>query len=164
MDSRDVDSRHRRATLREFHQMVTTLSSEDCPPINAISLPARHRNLQIPCKFGSFASHEVAQSRLPSRYESAFQVPEVKSQMEWSLVGGTGAISPFHMDSDGFGTAVTVLEGSKYWIVATKFGEDDTICSADSLGPDWCPYFINDGDNANRFRFEAVHLQKGDML
>jgi hypothetical protein len=88
----------------------------------------------------------------------------VKSQMEWSLIGGKGAISPFHIDSDGFGTVVTVLEGSKYWIVATGFGEYDRVCSADSLGPQWTPYFVNDGDNANRFRFEGVHLQKGDML
>ena len=164
MDPHDPDARHHQTTLREFHKMVTTLSSEDCPPINAISLPAYHRNLHIPCQFGSLASHEVAESRIPSRYETAFQVPNVKSQMEWSLIGGTGAISPFHMDSDGFGTVVTVLEGSKYWIVATRFGEYDTVCSVDSLGPDWSPYFINEGDNANHFSFEAVHLQKGDML
>ena len=84
--------------------------------------------------------------------------------MEWSLIGGRGAISPFHMDSVGFGTVVVVLEGSKYWIVVTKMGEHDTICSVDSLGPDWNPYFINDGNNVERFRFEGVHLQKGDML
>jgi hypothetical protein len=163
VDLADSDSRHRRGTLREFYHKVTALG-EDCPPINAISLPAYYRNLHIPCQFGSMASHEVAQSRLPPIYGTAFHVPDVKSHMEWSLVGGTGAISPFHMDSDGFGTVITVLEGSKYWIVATRFGEDDIICSVDSLGPNWNPYFVNDGDNANRFRFEAVHLQKGDML
>jgi hypothetical protein len=106
----------------------------------------------------------VAQSRLPSDYETKFEVPDVKSHMEWSLIGGKGAISPFHVDSDGFGTAVVVLEGSKYWIVATRFGDDENICSVDSIGPAWDPYFINEGDNVNRFRFEAVHLQKGDML
>lgn len=84
--------------------------------------------------------------------------------MEWSLIGGRGAISPFHIDSEGFGTVVVVLEGSKYWIMATKMGESDMISSVDSLGPTWTPYCLNDGDNANRFRFEGVHLQKGDML
>jgi hypothetical protein len=43
-------------------------------------------------------------------------------------------------------------------------GERDTICSVDSLGPGWNPYFVNDGDNVKHFRFEGVHLQKGDML
>lgn len=164
MDSHNTDARHRRATLREFHEMTTTLSSEDCPPINALSLPAYHRNLHIPCQFGSLASHEVAQSRVSYRYETTFHVPDVKTHTEWAIIGGRGTVSPFHMDSEGFATVVTVLEGSKYWIVATQFGEDDTICSVDSLGPHWSPYFINDGDNVDRFRFEAVHLQKGDML
>ena len=68
------------------------------------------------------------------------------------------------MDSEGLGTVVVVLEGSKYWIVATRYGDEEMICSVDSLGPSWNPYFINAGDNADRFRFEGVHLQKGDML
>lgn len=156
--------RHHQATLREFHSMTTTLSKEDCPPLNAISLPAYRRNLYIPPQFGSIASHEVAQSRLPSNYATVFDVPDVKSKMEWSLVGGKGSISPFHVDPEGFGTVVVVLEGSKYWILATRLGDDDIICSVDSLGPKWNPYFVNEGDNVNRFRFEAIHLQKGDML
>ena len=144
--------------------MTTSLLTEDCPPLNAISLPVHPRNLYIPCQFGSVASHEVAQSRLPSAYETTFKVSDVKSLMEWCLIGGRGAISPFHIDSDGLATVVVVLEGSKYWILATRLGDEDTISSVDSLGPEWNPYFVNEGENANGFRFEAVHLQKGDML
>jgi len=151
-------------TLRDLHKITTTLSSEECPPLNAISLPARRRNLYVPPQFGSVASHEVAQSRLPPDYETTFEVPDMKSEMEWSLVGGKGAISPFHIDSVGLGTVVVVLEGSKYWILITELGEHHIIRSVDSLGPGWNPYFINDGDNVKRFRFEGVHLQKGDML
>jgi len=110
------------------------------------------------------ASHEVAQSRIPSCYLTMFDVPETKPHLEWSLIGGKGAVSPFHIDSEGLGTVVVVLEGSKYWVVATKFGEQEKICSVDSLGPNWDPYFINEGDNVDHFRFEGVHLQKGDML
>lgn len=150
--------------MREFHEMTTPCSNEEFPPLNAISLPANRRNLYVPCQFGSYASHEVAQSRLPSEYETKFDIPDLTSKLEWSLIGGRGAISPFHIDPDGLGTVVVVLEGSKYWIVATQFGEHENICTVDSLGPDWNPYYINDGDKINRFRFEAVHLQKGDML
>ena len=106
----------------------------------------------------------MAQSRLPLEYEQAFEVPDIKSSMDWSLIGARGAISPFHLDSEGFGTVVMVLEGSKYWIVATRMGDSDTIGSFDSLGPDWSPYFLTEGFDTNLFRFEAVHLQKGDML
>jgi hypothetical protein len=150
--------------LRELYNITTSLSEEERTPLNAISLPAHRRNLYIPTQFGSLASHEVAQSRVPTDYETAFQVPDIKSHMEWSLIGGKGAVSPFHADSVGLGTAVVVLEGSKYWIVITRMGDRDIISSVDCLGPSWNPYFVNDGDNVKRFRFEGVHLQKGDML
>lgn len=110
------------------------------------------------------ASHEVAQSRVPSDYGMVFNIPDTKPHTEWSLVGGKGAISPFHVDSEGLATVVVVLDGSKYWIVATKFGEHEIISSVDSLGSNWDPYFVNVGDNVNNFHFEAVHLMKGDML
>jgi hypothetical protein len=161
---KDADVRLHQGTLREFHSMTTEYPNEDCPPLNAISLPSSKRNLHIPCQFGSIASHEVARTRLPSTYGTTFEVPDVRSHMEWSLIGGKGSISPFHVDSEGFGTVVSVLHGSKYWIVATRFGESDILSSVDSLGPKWSPYFINEGDNAHLFRFEGLHLQKGDML
>lgn len=163
-DPLNPEHSHYQGTLRDFHNITTTISNDECPPLNAISLPAYRRNLYIPSQFGSVASHEVAQSRISRDYETAFEVPDMKPHLEWSLIGGKGAVSPFHVDSVGLGTVVVVLEGSKYWIVVTRMGEDDIICSVDSLGPGWNPYFINDGDNAKRFRFEGVHLQKGDML
>lgn len=144
--------------------MTTPDSNQEFPPLNALSLPTRQRNLFLPCQFGSLGSHEVAQTRLPPAYSTRFGIQDVKSDLEWSLVGAKGAISPFHVDSEGLATVIVVLEGSKYWIVATRLGDDENISTVDSLGPDWHPYHVNDGDNIERFRFEAVHLQKGDML
>ena len=104
-------------TLRELHNMTETFSNEECPPLNTISLPAYRRNLYIPPQFGSVASHEVAQSRVPTQYETVFNVPDIKPQMELSLIRSRGAISPLHMDSNGLGTLIVVLNGSKYWIL-----------------------------------------------
>ena len=161
---KNPELQHHQGTLWEFHEITTTLSNEDCPPLNIISLPVHQRNLYVPCQFGSMASHEVAQSHVPSEYETMFDVCGVKSLMEWCLVGSRGAISPFHVDSEGLGSVVVILEGSKNWILATRSGDKDTISSCNSLGPRWNPYFVNDEENVNYFRFEAVHLQKGDML
>lgn len=163
-DPLNAECQFHQGTLRELHGLTQTLSEDECPPLNAISLPASHRNLFIPPQFGSLASHEVAQSRVSDHYETAFDVPKIRGQLEWSLIGSRGTISPLHVDSEGFGAVIVVLEGSKYWIMATRYGEEEMISSVDSLGPNWNPYFVNDGDNASRFRFEGVHLQKGDML
>ena len=101
---------------------------------------------------------------MPSAYEKTFNVRALRSKLEWSLIGGKGAVSPFHVDLDGLGTVVLVLEGTKYWVVVTRLGDEDSICNVDSLGPEWHPYRINEGVHMDYFRFEAVHLQKGNML
>ena len=163
-DPHNPKHRHHQGTLRELHDITSKLSNGDCPPLNAISLPSGRRNLFIPPNFGSVASHEVAQSRIPSTYESTFDVADLRSHLEWSLIGSRGSVSPLHADSDGLGTIVVVLEGSKYWIVVTRFGEDEILSSIDSLGPKWNPYAINDDPNFADLRFEGVHLQKGDMM
>ena len=53
----------------------------------------------------------------PTQYETVFNIPDIKPQMEWSLIGSRGAISPLHTDSNGLGTLIVVLNGSKYWIL-----------------------------------------------
>ena len=93
-----------------------------------------------------------------------FNIPDIKPQMEWSLIGSRGTISPLHTDSDGLGTLIVVLNGSKYWILMMRFGEHEINCSVNSLRPKWDPYFVNNGNNADQYCFEGVYLQKGDML
>ena len=156
--------RHFQGTLRELYEITTTLPVDRCPPLNAIALPSAFRNLLVPSKWDCIASHELAQSRVPASYATLFDIPHTREHTEWSLIGGKDAISSMHIDAEGFGTLVLVLEGSKYWIVATQIGDDEDICSVDSLGPNWDPYIINQENDLSRYRFEAVHLQKGDML
>jgi hypothetical protein len=64
-----------------------------------------------------------------------FNVPGTRKLMEWLLIGGKDAISSMHVNAEGFTTLVLVLEGSKYWIVATQIGDNEDICSIDSLDP-----------------------------
>ena len=117
-----------------------------------------------PSQFLKLASHEIAQTRLPHIYDELFNTPDLHPHLQWCLVGGKGSVSPFHVDGEGLGTALVVLEGQKYWIMATRIREDERVTSIDSLRPAWNPYYLNEGDNANCFCFEAIHLQKGDML
>ena len=74
------------------------------------------------------------------------------------------AISSMHVDTEGFATLVLVLEGSKYWIIGTQIGDNEGICSINSLSPNWDPYLTNEGSNSGHYQFGLVHLQKGDMM
>ena len=93
------------------------------------------------------AAHELAQSCILASYATLFNVLQTRELMEWSLIGGKDAISSMHVDAKCFATLVLVLEGSKYWIVATQIGGNEDICSIDFLGPNWDPYLINEGSN-----------------
>ena len=161
MGSSKLDVCHVQGTLREFHQITTTFPENTFPPLNAISLPA---GFLIPSKWESIASHELAQTHVLTCYSTAFDVPDTRHHTEWSLIGGKDVISSMHIDSEGFGTLVIVLEGSKYWIIATQIGEDEDLCTINSLGPNWNLYVINEGNNISQYQFEAVTLQKGDTL
>jgi hypothetical protein len=158
------DVRHLQGTLRDLFRITTTFPSEKCPPLNAISLPTTFRTHLVPSKWESIASHEVAQSRVPDSYVTRFEVPDIRQKTEWSLIGGKDTISSMHIDSEGFATLVIVLEGSKYWVVGTQIGDDEDLSSVGSLGPHWDPYILNEREYVRRYRFEAVHLQKGDMM
>lgn len=164
LDIARPEARYFEGTLREFFHITTTFPSDTCPPLNAISLPAAFRNLLVPSKWECIGSHEVAQSRVPASYTTVFDVPDIRRLTEWSLIGGKDAISSMHIDAEGFATVIVVLEGSKYWIIATRLGDNEDICSVDCLGANWDPYLVNEGQNLSHFRFEAVHLRKGDML
>jgi hypothetical protein len=87
----------------------------------------------------------MVQSRIPAPYATLFNIPGIRKLTEWSLIGGKDAISSMHVDAEGFATLVLVLEGSKYWIVVMQIGDDEDICSIDSLGLNWDPYHINEG-------------------
>jgi hypothetical protein len=158
------DTRHCQGTLCDLFEITTTFPTERCPPLNAISLPAGFRNLLVPSEWECIASHELAQSRVPASYATLFDVPGTRELTEWSLIGGKDAMSSMHVDAEAFTTLVLVLEGGKYWIVVTQIGDNESICSIDSLGFNWDPYHINEGSNDGCYQFEVVHLQKGDMM
>jgi hypothetical protein len=87
------DTWHFQGTLRDLFEITTTFPAENCPPLNAISLPAEFSNLLVPSKWKCIASHELAQSHIPASYTTLFNIPGTRELTEWSLIGGKDAIS-----------------------------------------------------------------------
>jgi hypothetical protein len=79
------------------------------------------------------------QSHVPASYVTLFDVPGTRELTEWSLIGGKDAISSMHVDTEGFATSVLVLEGSKYWIIATQIGDHEDIAPLTLLAPTGIP-------------------------
>jgi hypothetical protein len=52
---------------------------------------------------------------------SAERVPPL-AELRWGLAATSGAISWWHVDSDGFGSYIDTKAGAKWWIVARRQG------------------------------------------
>jgi hypothetical protein len=80
------------------------------------------------------------------------------ADFRWGLASTAGAISWWHIDSNGFGTYVDTKAGLKWWIVARRKGHGhgfETISEVDKF----CDgeYEVDD-PNAEKWDLEAVIL------
>ena len=77
--------------------------------------------------------------------------------LRWSLAATKDAFHVWHIDSDGYGTFVEVVAGSKWWIVACpKSNLDIDIFNSTSC-------FIDDASE-DQFEIEAILLLPGSQL
>lgn len=81
----------------------------------------------------------------------------------WGLAATAGAFHTFHVDSNGLGTYISPVEGSKWWIVARPIGSLDHSTFED-VG-----FFLNksfsvNGNGAGVFALEAILLEPGTTL
>lgn len=83
--------------------------------------------------------------------------------IRWGLAATAGAFHHWHIDSDGFGTFIDPIAGSKWWIVARPIG---------NLKRDWfteTSWLKNEAFDLNKdgkglFDVEAILLQPGSRL
>ena len=88
--------------------------------------------------------------------EGWLKKPAPIEHLRWSLAATKDAFHPWHIDSDGYGTFVDVMTGSKWWIVARpKSSEKVDIFNTTTA-------FLEDGPD--RFEVEAILLLPGSKL
>ena len=89
--------------------------------------------------------------------------PTPIGHLRWNLAATKGAFHPWHIDSDGYGTFVNVVAGSKWWIVARpKDGLDVDIFNTTSIWLD--EEFDIDKSCETLFDVEAILLRPGSEL
>ena len=112
------------------------------------------------CLYCSFlASHERAWQETRGRFPFSASASPLADELAWGTAATAHATSWMHVDDDGFGTAVTVKTGAKYWVVARhrnhSHGSSD-LEFADIWDPQRPP--------SNDFDMEAVVLRPGSVL
>lgn len=79
----------------------------------------------------------------------------------WAIVTSAGVVSRIHFDTAGLGTALFVLTGHKYWVVANPLPKHRHDLDPRRVGvfKDWDDEFVD-----NRYSWEGVSLFPGDVL
>jgi hypothetical protein len=90
----------------------------------------------------------------------------LSDETNWAIAGTRGATSMTHIDDDGFGTAVRVMAGSKYWVVMrSREPSDSDDHSGDLKSFKGFPLNFQLGHTGDGyFEAEGIHLKLGDVL
>lgn len=78
--------------------------------------------------------------------------------LRWGLAATAGALSWWHIDSDGFGTYVDTRAGLKWWIVARRKGHGHMFESFSEVDTFFKGKYEIDEPNQERWDLEAVVL------
>lgn len=81
------------------------------------------------------------------------------SDIRWGLAATAGAITNWHIDTNGFCTYIDVQEGAKWWVVAQERKEGPSFAST-NLYTKFDPQEVN----LNLWEVHAVYLTPGDRL
>lgn len=83
------------------------------------------------------------------------------SDIRWGLAATKGAITYWHLDSNGYGTYIDVQAGTKWWVVATQKDQIDTPSFAsNALYLTFDPQEVN----SDLWDVEAFLLKPGHRL
>jgi hypothetical protein len=80
------------------------------------------------------------------------------TDFRWGLASRAGAISWWHIDSNGFGSYIDTKAGSKWWIVARRKGSDHSFESFSEVENFFDGLHQVDRPNLEHFELEAVIL------
>jgi hypothetical protein len=86
------------------------------------------------------------------------------ADFRWGLAATTGAISWWHVDSNGFGTYVDTKAGLKWWIVARRKGRGHSFESFSEVETFFGRGYEVDQPNLEKWDLEAVVLPPGTRL
>lgn len=86
------------------------------------------------------------------------------ADFRWGLAATAGALSWWHIDSEGFGTYVDTIAGLKWWIVARRKGKDHGFESFSEAKIFFNGEYEVDHPNEEIWDLEAVVLHPGTRL
>lgn len=89
-------------------------SQESAVALNVLDLPLGRANIPVPPKFNDLASDAYCANSAGM----LLALKDLSDSTSWGTAATRNAVSWFHIDDDGFCTAVSVQAGDKLWVLA----------------------------------------------
>lgn len=83
---------------------------------NVLDLPLGKSAVPIPPMFADISTDAYSVPYV----KHLVKVLDLRDVLSWGTAATIDALSWFHVDDDGFGTAVYVLAGGKWWVLAER--------------------------------------------
>ena len=141
-----------RTRVGEVADILKASQSADSKILNGLSFQDPWAGIQRT----SFSSEAHALGAVYKQEGWIKKAPSVE-HLRWNLAATKDAFHPWHIDSDGYGTFVSVMSGSKWWIVARPKNR----LNIDIFNTTSC--FLSD-EIQDKVEAEAILLQPGSQL
>ncbi|KAF8324811.1 hypothetical protein F5887DRAFT_926536 [Amanita rubescens] len=121
--------------------------------------------LEFPCPAGymepdvQISSDAIAWSSTTAKRLCTKPTQKPLTEIRWGLAGTAGAISRWHIDSNGLGTYIDVQTGCKWWVVASPKKDGPKPANRD-----FYTTFDPEAVNSHLWDVSAVILEPGDRL
>lgn len=126
--------------------------------LNVLDLPLGKSTVPIPPMFQDIASDAYS---IPY-VQDLMNVTDLRDILSWGTAATQKALSWFHVDDDGFATAVYVLSGGKWWVLAERVQDDRLHEEMGDTGA-FNKWEVRDIDG-QRWNLEAIYLHPGSVL
>ena len=141
-----------RTRVGSVADILNASQSADSKILNGLSFKDPFAGIQRT----SFSSDAHALGTVYNQEGWVKKAPSIE-HLRWNLAATKDAFHPWHLDSDGYGTFVNVISGSKWWIVARP----KSCLDVDVFNT--TPCFLTDGGE-DQFEVEAILLLPGSRL
>jgi hypothetical protein len=135
-------------------------SEENGKILNALHFPMPEKGMGMQPFSTDSAAWVCTKGAAGSRQSQAPPLADFR----WGLAATTGALSWWHVDSDGFGTYVDTKAGLKWWIVARRKGKEHDFESFSEADTFFDGRYEVDEPNQDKWDLEAVVLHPGTRL
>lgn len=145
----------RPGTLRN---LLASAKSDSPVASNVLDLPLGDASVPVPPMYNEVATD----SRTRNLVKKLVKLDDMRNVTSWGTAATNNAFSWGHLDDVGFGTAVSVQTGGKWWVLRRK-KDPNTLADEMSTGKtfdDWSPEDVQEGT----WDLEAVHLDRSCML